>query len=59
MQRRKPKAQRKEDSIRVRVTAEQKRLLTERAAKDGLDVSAWLRALGLQEVQRSGAGREA
>lgn len=50
MKRRKPKAQRKEESIRVRVTEEQKRLLMERADKAGLDVSAWLRAIGLREL---------
>jgi hypothetical protein len=46
----KPKVQRKEDSIRVRVTAEQKRALVERARRDGLEVSAWLRSLGLREA---------
>ncbi len=49
MKRRKPTAQRKEDSIRIRVTAEQKRILTEHAARAGLDVSSWLRSLGLRE----------
>jgi uncharacterized protein (DUF1778 family) len=55
MKRRKPKAQRKEASIRVRVTEEQKRELAERAALEGLDVSAWLRALGLRALQRDQA----
>jgi hypothetical protein len=50
MKRRKPKSQRKEESIRVRVTAEQKEALTARALRDGLDVSAWLRAVGLREA---------
>lgn len=53
MKRRKPKAQRKEQMIRVRVTEEQKRALSERAQREGLDVSAWLRALGLREVGRT------
>ena len=48
VKRRKPKAQRKEESIRIRVTAEQKRLLAAAAQRDGLDVSAWLRQLGLR-----------
>jgi hypothetical protein len=50
MTHRKPKAQRKEQSIRVRVTEEQKRMLAERAGRDGLEVSAWLRSLGLREA---------
>ena len=33
-----------------RVTAEQKRVLTEAAERTGLDVSAWLRVLGLREA---------
>lgn len=49
---RKPRTMRKEESIRVRVTAQQKRALAERAQREGLDVSAWLRALGLREVGR-------
>lgn len=53
MKRRKPKAERKEQAIRVRVTEAQKRALVERAARDGLDVSAWLRTLGLREAQKS------
>jgi hypothetical protein len=51
MKRRKPKAQRKEQSIRVRVTEAQKRALTDVATRAGLDVSAWLRAIGLREAQ--------
>jgi hypothetical protein len=50
MKRRKPLAQRKEDTIRIRVTTEQKRTLIDRAQRDGLEVSAWLRSLGLREA---------
>ena len=50
MKRRKPKTQRKEQMIRVRVTDEQKRILSACAEKAGLDVSAWLRAVGLREA---------
>ena len=56
MKRRKPKAQRKEASIRVRVTDEQKRILTERATREGLEVSAWLRAVGLREAAQGDEG---
>jgi uncharacterized protein (DUF1778 family) len=44
----------KEESIRIRVTEEQKRMLTEAAEREGLDVSTWLRFLGLRAAS---AGR--
>lgn len=50
VKRRKVKAQRKEDVIRLRVTSEQKRTLVEAAERAGLDVSAWLRSIGLREA---------
>ena len=56
MKRRKSKTQRKEQSIRVRVTEEQKKTLAARAEREGLDVSAWLRALGLREAAADGPG---
>jgi uncharacterized protein (DUF1778 family) len=54
--RRKPKAQRKEDSIRVRVTDAQKKTLTDAAARAGLGVSSWLLTLGLREAQQTEGG---
>jgi uncharacterized protein (DUF1778 family) len=48
--RRKPKALRKEDSIRVRVSDAQKKALTEAATSAGLGVSSWLLMLGLREI---------
>ncbi len=57
MKRRKPRGLRKDDMIRIRVTAEQKRVMTEAAERTGLDVSAWLRVLGLREAARK-PGRE-
>jgi len=53
MKRRKAAAQRKEDSIRIRVTAEQKQKLIDRAHRDGLEVSAWLRSLGMREATQA------
>jgi uncharacterized protein (DUF1778 family) len=50
MKRRKPKAQRKEATIQIRLTVEQKRALTVAAERAGLDVSSWLRTLGLREA---------
>jgi uncharacterized protein (DUF1778 family) len=47
-ERRKPVAERKEEQIRIRVTEEQKKILSDAAAKEGLDVSGWLRSLGLK-----------
>lgn len=53
MRRRKPKAERKEDVVRVRLTAEQKDALTRAAKKAGLDVSGWIRSIALREAGRS------
>ena len=54
--RRKPKAMRKDFSIRIRVTDGQKKALTDAAARAGLGVSSWLLMLGLREGQKEGAG---
>jgi uncharacterized protein (DUF1778 family) len=50
--RRKPKALRKEDSIRIRVSDAQKKTLTDAATRAGIGVSSWLLTLGLREAQR-------
>lgn len=52
VKRRKPRVLRKEESIRIRVTTEQKEALTEAATRAGLGVSSWLLTLGLREAQR-------
>ena len=44
----KPKAQRKEEMLRIRVTSEQKKAFMEAAARAGLDLSAWLRVVALR-----------
>lgn len=38
----------KDDVVRMRVTADQKQALTDAAASDGLELSAWLRRLALK-----------
>ena len=38
----------KDDVVRMRVTVEQKRALTEAADRAGLELSAWLRQLALR-----------
>jgi uncharacterized protein (DUF1778 family) len=43
---------RKEDSIRIRVTEEQKQTLTEAAERSGLGVSSWLLSVGLREAKK-------
>jgi uncharacterized protein (DUF1778 family) len=53
MKRRKVKAERKDDVIRLRVTSEQKQTLIDAAKAAGLEVSAWLRSLGLREAGRT------
>ena len=50
---RKPKGQRKELTIRLRVTSEQRRLMLEAAEQTGLDLSAWLRTLGVREARKT------
>ena len=49
---RKAKDQRKDYDIRIRVTADQKRILTKAAKKAGLDLSPWLRSIAVQQAQR-------
>jgi uncharacterized protein (DUF1778 family) len=51
MERRKPDDERKESLVRIRLTADQKELLTEAAAKVGLDLSGWLRFIALKEAK--------
>jgi hypothetical protein len=50
IKRRKPAAIRKEEWIRFRVSAEQKRRLEQGAEREGLALSAWLRLLGLRAI---------
>ncbi len=40
----------KDDMVRVRVTADQKRAMQDAADRAGLEVSAWLRQLALREA---------
>jgi len=40
----------KDDVVRMRVSAEDKRALTEAANRVGLELSAWLRQLALREA---------
>lgn len=42
---------RKEDSIRIRVTAEQKETLTDAATRAGLGLSSWMLAISLRAAQ--------
>jgi len=48
------KVVRKEVSIHLRVTEEQKARLTEAAERAGLGVSSWLLMLGLRAARRDG-----
>jgi uncharacterized protein (DUF1778 family) len=52
--RRKDEDERKELLLRVRVTVDQKRILTTAARKAGLDVSSWLRAVGIERARELG-----
>ena len=53
MKRRKPPQNRKEQLVQIRVTAEQKRIMTEAADTAGLDLSSWLRQLGLKAANEA------
>jgi uncharacterized protein (DUF1778 family) len=46
---------RKEDSIRIRVTEEQKQALTGAAERSGLGVSSWMLMLALREAKKDTA----
>lgn len=48
---------RKDEVIRVRVTAEQKAALTAAATRAGSDVSTWLRMVGIREAQRDAGAK--
>jgi hypothetical protein len=50
--RRKDEDELKGDVVRMRVTAEQKKALVDAAAKEGLELSQWLRRLALREAGR-------
>lgn len=42
---------RKDDQVRIRVTAEQKAILAEAAESTGLGVSSWMLSIGLKEAE--------
>ncbi len=50
--RRKPKVERKEESMRLRLTSDEKKAWTLAAEKDGRDLSNWLRFLANREAER-------
>lgn len=54
VKRRKPKDERKEESMRLRLTATEKEAWTRAAEKDGRDMSNWLRHIANREAQRLG-----
>ncbi len=52
MSRRKPPKARKENQIRVRVTAQQKKTMAAAAERAGLELSTWLRTVGLRAAEQ-------
>jgi len=52
MAHRKVKAFRKDVTVRMRVTPDQRRLMADAAQLAGLDLSAWLRTLAVQEARK-------
>jgi hypothetical protein len=51
---RKPRTERKEALLRIRVTADQKRALEEAARRETLELSQWARRLLLRAAGRGG-----
>lgn len=51
------KATRKEETVQIRMTAEQKETLAAAAERRGLPMSTWLLTLGLQQANED-AGRK-
>jgi uncharacterized protein (DUF1778 family) len=51
--RRKPKDERKEESMRIRVTAAEKKAWTTAAEADGRDLSNWLRFVANREAENA------
>ncbi len=49
MKRRKIKSERKEEELRIRLTASQKDAFTKAAQRAGLDLSNWLRSIAVRE----------
>lgn len=47
----KPQKATKDDVVRMRVTAEQKKVLTDAAERSGLELSQWLRQLALRAAK--------
>ena len=54
VERRKPDDERKDTSVRIRLTDAQKQTIARAAEKSGLDVSGWLRYVGLREAGKLG-----
>jgi hypothetical protein len=52
MKRRKPKTERKEETVQLRLTAEQKRQVLEKAKARGIGLGTWLLQLGLAAPER-------
>ncbi len=56
MKRRKPKRERKESTILIRLTEDQKATLTQAAKKVGLGLSGWVLSLALREASSLDVG---
>ena len=50
IRRRKPKEDRKEESVRIRMTKQDKEDFDEAAAKESLDLSTWLRSVARRSI---------
>ena len=53
--RRKPKGDRKEASVRIRMTESQKKAFDAAALKEGLELSGWMRSVAMRYIESKGA----
>jgi uncharacterized protein (DUF1778 family) len=56
--RRKPRSARKDSQIKIRLTESQKQTLVRAADRAGLELSSWLRAVGLQAAAEKPTGKK-
>lgn len=54
LKRRKPKSQRRECFVIIRVTKDQKSAMAKTAEESGLDLSGWMRSLAMKEIGLAG-----
>jgi uncharacterized protein (DUF1778 family) len=57
MKKRRLKRERKDEELRLRLTAAQKEMFARAAQRAGLDLSSWLRSIAVREATKESAER--